>query len=130
MKQLTKAEEPIMQVLWKLKKAFLKDIVEEMPEPKPAYPTVSTVIRVLVNKGFVDYKTYGKANEYYPVVSKQDYFKTQFKGMVNNFFGSSWKGFASFFAKDAELSLQDLEAIRAEIEKEIEEKKKSDGDAD
>ncbi len=97
MKELTKAEEQIMQVLWKLDKGFLKDIVEAMPDPKPAYPTVSTVIRVMVKKGFVGFNTYGKVHEYYPLISKKAYFRTHFKGMVQNFFGGSWQHFAAFF---------------------------------
>ena len=123
MKILTKAEEQIMQVLWRLEKGFLKDIVEAMPEPKPAYPTVSTVIRVLVNKKFVGHNTYGKVNEYYPLVKKQEYFKTQFKGMVSNFFENSWQGFATFFA-DSDLSVKELEAIRSEIDKQIKKQNK------
>ncbi len=125
MKELTKAEAQVMQVLWKLKKAFLKDIVEAMPDPKPAYPTVSTVIRIMAKKGFIGFNTYGKVNEYFPLIKKQEYFKTHFKGMVQSFFGDSWKGFATFFAKDSDLSLQELESIREEIEKQIEEKKKN-----
>ncbi len=123
MKELTKAEEQIMQVLWKLEKGFLKDIVEAMPDPKPAYPTVSTVIRVMVKKEFVGFNTYGKVNEYYPLIKKKDYFKEHFKGMVGNFFSDSWKGFATFFARDTELSLSELEAIRAEIDRQIKQKK-------
>lgn len=124
MKELTKAEEQIMQVLWRLEKGFLKDIAEAMPDPKPAYPTVSTVIRVLVKKEFIGYNTYGKVNEYYPLIEKEAYFKTHFKGMLHNFFGSSWKRFATFFAKDGDLSVQELEEIRTEIEKQIAEQKK------
>ncbi|MEL7004099.1 MAG: BlaI/MecI/CopY family transcriptional regulator [Bacteroidota bacterium] len=123
MKALTKAEEQIMQVLWRLGKGYLKDIVEAMPEPKPAYPTVSTVIRVLVNKGFVDHNTYGKVHEYYPLVQKQEYFKTQFKSMVSNFFDNSWQGFATFFA-NSDLSLKDLEAMKEEIDKQIKKQNK------
>ena len=123
MKVLTKAEEQIMQVLWKLEKGYLKDIVEAMPEPKPAYPTVSTVIRVLVNKEFIGHNTYGKVNEYYPLIKKDEYFKTQFKGMVSNFFENSWQGFATFFA-NSDLSIKDLEAIKSEIDKQIKKQNK------
>ncbi|HNP19458.1 MAG TPA: BlaI/MecI/CopY family transcriptional regulator [Fulvivirga sp.] len=118
MKELTKAEEQIMQVLWKLEKGFLKDIVEGMPEPKPAYPTISTVIRVLVKKNFIGHHTYGKVHEYYPLVKKEVYFKTHFKGMVSNFFENSWQGFASFFAH-SDLTTAELEAIKAEIDKQL-----------
>jgi len=75
MKELTKAEEQVMQYLWDIKKGFLKDIVDKYPEPKPAYTTISTVVRVLVNKGFIGFKTYGKSNEYYPLSSKKEYAK-------------------------------------------------------
>ncbi|ELR68664.1 Transcriptional regulator, MecI family [Fulvivirga imtechensis AK7] len=122
MKELTKAEEQIMQVLWKLKKGFLKDIVNAMPDPKPAYPTVSTVIRVMVNKKFVGYNTYGKVNEYFPLIRKEDYFKTQMKSMLTSFFGSSWQGFATFFS-NSDLSIKELEAIKAQIDKEIKKQK-------
>jgi BlaI family penicillinase repressor len=74
-KELTKAEEQVMQILWKIKKGFLKDIVDRFPDPKPAYTTVSTVIRVLVKKGTIDYKTFGKIHEYFPMISKTDYFQ-------------------------------------------------------
>ncbi|MEH0153892.1 BlaI/MecI/CopY family transcriptional regulator [Limibacter armeniacum] len=127
MKELTKAEEQIMQVLWKLDKAFLKDIVEKLPEPRPAYTTVSTVIRVLVKKQFIGFNTYGKVNEYYPAVSKEAYFKTHFSGMVKNFFNNSLKGFASFFAGDKEMDLKELEEIKSIVEQEIE-KRKAAGD--
>lgn len=124
MKSLTKAEEQVMQVLWGLERAFLKDIVEAMPEPKPAYPTISTVIRVMVQKGFVGYDTFGKSRQYHPLIKKKDYFKKHFKGMVRNFFENSWSGFAAFFAKDSELSLEELEEVREEIDRQIEERRK------
>lgn len=118
MNELTKAEEPIMQVLWKLGKGYLKDIVNAMPEPKPAYPTVSTVLRVMVKKGFIGHNTYGKVHEYYPLIKKEEYFKKHLKGMLTSFFGSSWQGFATFFS-NTDMSVQELEAIKAEIDKEI-----------
>ncbi|MEQ8478040.1 BlaI/MecI/CopY family transcriptional regulator [Fulvivirga sp.] len=121
MNELTKAEENIMQVLWKLKKGFLKDIVEALPDPKPAYPTVSTVIRVMVKKKFVGHNTYGKINEYYPLIKKEDYFKNYFKGMVSNFFDNSWQGFATFFS-NSDLTVDELQAIKAEIDKELKKK--------
>ncbi len=123
MKELTKAEEQVMQVLWKLEKGFLKDIVESMPDPKPAYPTVSTVIGVLVKKEFVGHNTYGKVNEYYPLIKKQEYFRKHMKRLVTDFFGNSWQGFVSSFA-NSEISLNDLEAIKKEIEAQIKKKQK------
>lgn len=119
MKELTKAEEQIMQYLWKLEKAFLKDIVEQFPVPKPAYTTVSTVIRVLVKKEIIAYKTYGKIHEYYPLLSKNEYFKTHFKGVVKNFFSGSVENFASFFTSDTDVKLSELEAIKKMVEDKI-----------
>jgi predicted transcriptional regulator len=126
MKELTKAEEQVMQYIWKLEKAFLKDIVEQFPEPKPAYTTISTVIRVLVKKGFIDYNTYSKVHEYYPTISKDDYFKKHFKGIVNNFFNGSVSNFASFFTEDEDLSISELEQIKKMVEQKLSNKKKDE----
>jgi BlaI family transcriptional regulator, penicillinase repressor len=126
MKELTKAEEQVMQSLWKVKKGFLKDIVDQFPEPRPAYTTVSTVIRVLVKKKFIAYNSYGKINEYYPLISKSDYFSIQFKGTVNDYFNGSPTTFASFFASDKDLNLTELEEIRRIVEEQIQ-KRKTDG---
>lgn len=117
-KELTKAEEQVMQFLWKINKGFLKDIVDQFPAPKPAYTTVSTVIRVLVKKGFIGYNTYGKINEYYPLVSKSDYFQNHVKSIINNYFHGSTPEFASFFAND-QLNLSELEEIKKLIEEKI-----------
>jgi len=116
MKELTKAEEQVMRYLWKLEKAFLKDIIDEFPEPKPAYTTVSTVIRVLVKKKFILYNTYGKVHEYYPAISKTDYFRIHFKGVVKNFFSGSVSSFASCFTDDEDISLTELEEMKKMIE--------------
>lgn len=126
MKELTKAEEQVMQHIWKLEKAFLKDIVEEFPEPKPAYTTISTVIRVLVKKKFLDYKTYGKIHEYYPSVSKEAYFRVHIKGVVKNFFSGSASKFASFFTNDDDINLTELEQMKQMIEKKINDLKQED----
>jgi BlaI family transcriptional regulator, penicillinase repressor len=123
MKELTKAEEQVMHFIWNLEKAFLKDIVDQFPEPKPAYTTISTVIRVLVNKGFINYNTYGKVHEYFPLVSKDDYFRSHFKGVVKNFFSGSVSNFTSFFTNDENLNLTELEQIKKMIEKKISELK-------
>lgn len=127
MKELTKAEEQVMQYIWKLEKAFLKDIFEEFPDPKPAYTTISTVIRVLVKKRFVDFNTYGKIHEYYPLVSKESYFRYHFKGVVKNFFSGSVSNFASFFTNDEELNLTELEKMKSLIENKINELKDKNG---
>ena len=125
MKELTKAEEQVMQYLWKLEKAFLKDIVEQFPEPKPAYTTISTVIRVLVKKNFVSYNTYSKVHEYYPLISKHDYFRQHFKGMVRTFFNGSVSNFASFFTDSEDLNISELEKIKKMVELKISKRKKN-----
>lgn len=124
MKELTKAEEQVMQALWSIEKGFLKDIVDAMPDPKPAYPTVSTVIRVLVKKDYIGHNTYGKVNEYFPLIKKEAYFQKHFKRVVSTFFENSWQGFANFFAK-SDLSIEELEAIKKEIDQQIDKQKKA-----
>ncbi|WP_299437458.1 BlaI/MecI/CopY family transcriptional regulator [uncultured Aquimarina sp.] len=126
MKDLTKAEEQIMRYLWKLEKAFLKDIVEQFPEPKPAYTTISTVIRTLVTKNFISFTTYGRIKEYYPLVSKEVYFKNHFKGVVKNFFSGSISKFAMFFTNDEDLNVSELEKMKLHIQEKIDELKKED----
>ncbi|MFY7672320.1 BlaI/MecI/CopY family transcriptional regulator [Tenacibaculum sp. MEBiC06402] len=120
MNKLTKPEEQIMHYLWKLKKAFLKDIVDQFPEPKPAYTTISTVVRVLVKKKFIDYKTFGKTREYYPLVSKQKYFSEYMNDVIFSFFNGSSAKFASYFTKNEDLNLSELEEIKKLIEEKIE----------
>ena len=123
MKELTKAEEQVMQCLWKLKKSFLKDIVEQFPEPRPAYTTVSTVIRVLVTKQFIGFNIYGKIHEYFPLVSKREYLGTQFKETVKDYFNGSVSNFSTFFAGDTNLYLTELEEIRRIVEEQIKKQK-------
>lgn len=128
MKELTKAEEQVMQYLWKLEKSFLKNIVDEFSEPKPAYTTISTVIRVLVKKEFIKYNTYGKIHEYYPNISKNDYFGKHFKGIVKSFFNGSMTKFASHFTSGKNLNLTELEEIKQMVEHKINELKKENND--
>ena len=116
-KSLTKAEEQIMQYLWDLRKGFLKDILEKFPEPKPAYTTISTVVRVLVTKGFIGFKTYGKTNEYYPLIDKQKYFKSRLKPMVSNYLNNQ-EAFASFFTNE-NLNLSEMEEIKKIVDMKI-----------
>jgi len=116
--ELTRAEEQVMQILWKLSKGFLKDIVEGFPQPRPAYTTVSTVIRVLVKKKFIGFKTYGKINEYYPLISKTDHFKSKLKPIITNYFDGSKRDLASFFAY-THLNLSELEEVKSLIEEKI-----------
>jgi BlaI family penicillinase repressor len=126
MKELTKAEEQIMQILWKLEKGFVKDILEHLPKPKPAYNTVSTIVRILEKKGFVSHTAYGKTHEYYPVLSKEEYTRKFLKRFVENYFSDSFKEMVSFFAKEKDMSISELEdtmrMIYREIQKQKEEK--------
>lgn len=124
MKEFTKAEEQLMQHLWKLEKAYLKDIVMEYEEPKPAYTTISTVVNVLVRKEFIGFDLHGKAKHYFPLVSKEEYSNQSIKGFVSNFFNNSYKQFASFFTSRKELSVKELKEIRKMIDDEIKKKDK------
>ena len=117
MKQLTKAEEEIMQVLWLLKKANVKNIINELPDPKPAYNTVSTIVRILESKGFVDYEKQGKGHIYFPLVLKQEYSNQSINTLVDNYFQGSFKSMVSFFVKKNDVNLNDLEAVLKEINK-------------
>ena len=123
MKELTKAEDQVMQVLWKLEKGFVNDILEKFPEPKPAYNTVSTIVRILEKKGFIDHKAYGKTHEYYPIVSKKEYTRKYFKGFMNSYFGNSYQALASFLTSDRNISIQELEQMKLLMEEEIEKQK-------
>lgn len=115
LKELTRAEDQVMQVLWKLEKAFVKDIIEQLPKPKPAYNTISTIIRILETKGFVDHKAYGKTHEYFPIVSKEEYTKFYLNNMVKGYFNGSFNNLVSFFAKENKVNLQDLEKLLTEL---------------
>ena len=119
MKELTKAEEQVMQILWDLEKGFVKDILARMPDPKPAYNTVSTIVRILETKGFIDHNAYGKTHEYYPIVAKSDYSNFYLKNFVSNYFGGSFQKLVSFFAKENDLNTQELEEMMKHIEKDI-----------
>ncbi len=116
-KPLTKAEEEIMQVLWKLEKAFVKEVIEELPEPKPHYNTVSTIVKILEEKGFVDHQSFGKSNRYFPVVHKDDYSRKSMKQFVGKYFEGSFANMLSFFAKEKDISVNELEDILKEIKK-------------
>ena len=118
-KDLTKAEEQVMQVLWQLKKAFVNDIIEQISEPKPAYNTISTIIRILEKKGFVAYKAYGKSHQYYPLVTKDDYSEKSLNSLVSGYFENSYKNLVSFFTRNDKVSLSDLEAMKEFIDQEI-----------
>ena len=125
MKKLTKAEEQIMQILWELEKAFVKDIIVHLPEPKPAYNTVSTIIRIMERKGFVGYKAYGKTHEYFPVIGKEDYTRKYLRNFVKDYFSNSYKQMVSFFAREEKLSISEMEEMRRLIDEEIEKQKQN-----
>ena len=111
MKELTKAEEEIMQVLWLLDAAFVKDIIRKLPKPKPAYNTVSTVVRILEQKGFVGHEIHGKSHKYHPLITKEAYTRSFMKGFVKRYFGGSYQQMVSFFTKEDKLSLDELEQL-------------------
>ncbi len=116
-KPLTKAEEEIMQILWKLDHAFIKDIVDELPEPKPHYNTVSTIIKILTDKNFVGHESFGKSNRYYPLIKKDEYSKKSMKQFVKKYFEGSYTSMFSFFAKEKDISIEELESILKELKK-------------
>ena len=117
MKPLTQAEEDIMQVLWKLEKAFVKEIIDELPEPKPAYNTVSTIVRILEKKEFVGYEAFGKSHRYFPLIPKADYSKKYLGRFVDRYFSGSYEQLVSFFTKEDKMSINDLETLLEELKK-------------
>ncbi len=123
MKDLTKSEEQIMQILWKLEKAFVNEVIGKFPEPKPAYNTVSTIIRILETKGFVSHAAFGKTHQYFPIVSKDDYSSSSLNKLITNYFDNSYQNLVSFFSKDKEISVDELEAMKKMIESELNNKK-------
>ncbi|MFN8240708.1 MAG: BlaI/MecI/CopY family transcriptional regulator [Bacteroidales bacterium] len=124
MMQLTRAEEQVMQILWDMKEGLVKDIRDRFDEPRPARNTVSTVVRVLEKKGFVNHKTYGNVYLYYPMVSREEYSKNQLFGLMESYFNNSFPAMASFFAREKDLSLRELEELMEETRKELSKSKK------
>ncbi|NVK52360.1 MAG: BlaI/MecI/CopY family transcriptional regulator [Flavobacteriaceae bacterium] len=120
--QLSKSEEQLMQFLWKRKKAFLKDLLEDFATPKPATTTVATLLKRMKDKGFIDYTLYGKSREYYPLVKKTDYFSKHVNGLIKHFFNDSATQFASFFTSETNMSKEELEELRALIDQQIKKK--------
>lgn len=116
-RELTHAEEQLMQVLWDLKKGFVKDIIEELPEPKPAYTTVSTIIRILETKGFVGHEAFGKSHQYHPVISREEYKSFASEKLLNGYFGNSVESMLSFFARNNKISLKEADEILKLVEK-------------
>jgi predicted transcriptional regulator len=120
--ELSKTEEQLMKHLWSLERCFLKDLLDALPEPKPATTTVATLLRRMIDKEFVGYRKYGKSREYYPRVSKAAYFGEKVRGMISDFFGDSPTQFASFFTAEADLSEAELRELQQLIESQLREK--------
>ena len=116
---LSNAEEQLMQILWKQEKAFMKDLIDSYPEPRPATTTIATLLKRMQDKNFVDYVQYGRSREYFPLVRKKDYFSKQVNGMIKNFFNDSAAQFASFFTKETDLSPQELEDLKKLIDERL-----------
>ncbi|MCF6241974.1 MAG: BlaI/MecI/CopY family transcriptional regulator [Bacteroidales bacterium] len=128
MNELTKAEEQVMQILWRIEKGFVKDVITHFSEPKPAYNTVSTIIRILEKKGFIGHKAYGKTYEYFPLISKKEYTKSFFKGFLSRYFSNSLQQLVSFFSNENEMSIEEMEKIMKMMEEEIKQKKENNND--
>lgn len=122
--QLTRAEEQVMQILWDMEEGLVKDIRERFDDPKPARNTVSTVVRILEKKGFVDHKSYGNVHLYFPVVSRDEYSRTQLFGLLESYFDNSFPAMASFFAREKDLSVAELEELMTETREELSARKK------
>ena len=119
MKTLTKAEEQVMQILWDLKEGVVKNVVEGFSDPRPAYTTVATVLKVLEKKGFAKHKKIGNTHLFFPAVSKKEYTRFQFSSLLKNYFNGSFPKMATFFAKENNLSIDELEEIIKKAEKEL-----------
>ena len=120
---LSAAEEQLMQLLWKQERAFMKDLIEAYPDPKPATTTVATLLKRMQDKNFVDYIQYGRSREYFPLVKKTDYFSKHVNGLIKNFFNDSASQFASFFTQETDLSEKELQELRSIIDSQLQKKK-------
>ncbi|WP_411029955.1 BlaI/MecI/CopY family transcriptional regulator [Spongiimicrobium sp. 3-5] len=120
--KLSKSEEELMNILWKHKKAFMKDLLASYPEPKPATTTVATLLKRMTDKGFIAYKSFGRSREYYPLVKKKDYFSQHVNLLIKDFFNDSASQFASFFTKETNLSKEELEDLKSLIDNELKKK--------
>ena len=120
--KLSKAEEHVMNYLWKLENAFMKDLLEAFDEPKPATTTVATLLKRMHEKGFIGYTTIGKARQYYPLVKKEDYFSKQVNTLIKDFFNNSASQFASFFTTKTDLTKEELKQLKSIIDQELKKK--------
>jgi BlaI family penicillinase repressor len=111
MNTLTKAEEQVMQILWDLEEGFVKDLLEHFPDPRPAYNTVSTIIRILEKKGFVGHRSYGKSHQYHPLVSRDDYRTERFSNLMKDYFNNSMKQVLSHFGDKGSVDLREADEI-------------------
>ena len=116
MEYLTKTEEKIMHILWESNKAFVNDVIEKMPDPKPPYNTISSVIRILEKKGFVTYKAYGRTHEYFPIITKSEYKRFTFKSLIKDYFDDSYKDVVSFMMNETDLTQEEIEDLKSEIQ--------------
>ena len=121
--KLSPAEETLMHHLWSQEKAFMKDLIERYDEPRPAATTVATLLKRMIEKGFVGYREYGNSREYYPLIARNDYFSKHVNGLIKNFFNDSAAQFASFFATETNFTTAELETLKAIIDQEIQKKK-------
>lgn len=123
MTQLTKAEEQLMELIWKNEKIFMKEILESYPEPKPAATTISTLLKRMQEKKFVGYKLYGNSRGYFPLVKKENYFSNHVNEMISSYFDNSALQFASFFARNTDLTKEELEDLKNIVDDQIKKKK-------
>ena len=128
MNKLTKAEEQVMQILWEMEEGLVKDVIKEFSQPKPAYNTVSTVIRVLEKKGFVSHKAYGNTYVYFPVVPKEEYARIHFMDFMKDYFNDSFPKMAAFFAREKNIDISEMEDILKMTEKELNDNKSTDNE--
>jgi predicted transcriptional regulator len=124
--QLTRAEEQVMQILWEMGEGLVKDVRSQFADPKPARNTVSTVVRILEKKGFIGHKGEGKTYIYYPLVKKNEYSKNQLFGLLKDYFNNSFPAMATYFAKEKDLSINELEDLLEETKKQLSQPKKTD----
>lgn len=122
--ELTKAEEQVMQILWSIEKGFVNDILDRFPQPRPAYNTVSTIVRILEKKGFVGHESLGKSHRYYPKVEREVYARSYLRNFMHRYFSDSYQNLTSFFLKEDEVSIEELEMMQKQINKEIKKQKK------